>query len=241
MAGHSKWANIRHRKERMDNKRGKVFSRLVKEIFVAAKLGGEDPASNPRLRLALQKAKEANLPKDNIEKAIQRGVGKLDGATYQEVRYEGHGPSGIAVIVDCLTDNRNRTTAEVRHAFSKHGGTLGSDGSVAYMFDRVGQLIYPPQENSDAVVDKAIELGASDFTVEDNGSVEVLVDTENFHDVVQKMEEGGLAPDTAELIMRPNSNVPVDDDTASKVQNLLDALEDCDDTQNIYCNAQAGG
>ena len=238
MAGHSKWANIKHRKERMDNKRGKVFSRLVKEIYVAAKLGGDDMTSNPRLRLALQKAKDANLPKDNIDKAIKRGAGKLEGAAYQEIRYEGHGPAGTAIIVDCLTDNRNRTTAEVRHAFSKNGGALGTDGSVSYMFERIGQLVYPPLDDSDSVVDRAIELGAKDYTVEDDGSVEVLVGTDEFHDVLQKMEDGGAAPDTAEVIMRPNNNVSVDEKTAAKVRTLLDALEDCDDAQQIYSNAQ---
>lgn len=238
MAGHSKWANIRHRKERMDNKRGKAFSRLVKEIYVAAKLGGEEAASNPRLRLALQKAKEANLPKDNIEKAIKRGAGKLDGETYQEIRYEGHGPSGIAFIVDCLTDNRNRTTAAVRHAFSKHGGSLGTDGSVSYMFERVGQIVYAPREDGEKVADRAIELGASDITVEDDGSIEVLVGTEDFHEVLQQLEDGGLAPDSAEVVMRPSSSIEVDGESEPKVRNLLEALEECDDTQQVYSNAQ---
>ena len=237
MAGHSKWANIKHRKERMDSKRGKAFSRLVKEIYVAARQGGEDSASNPRLRLALRKAKEANLPKENIEKAIQRGTGKLNGAAFQEIRYEGHGPSGIAMIVDCLTDNRNRTTAEVRHAFSKHGGSLGSDGSVSYLFERVGQLLYAPRENGDAVIEKAIELEARDFNQEEDGSTEVLVSTEGFHEFLQKMEEGGFAPDSAEIVMRPASNMPVDESTAGKVRKLLNALEECGDTQQVYSNA----
>ena len=238
MAGHSKWANIKHRKERMDNKRGKIFSRLVKEIFVAAKLNGEDPGANPRLRLALQKAKEANLPKDNIDKAIRRGVGKLDGATYEEVRHEGYGPEGIAVIVDCLTDNRNRTTAEVRHAFTKYGGSLGTDGSVSYLFEWVGQLLYAPNLDTDILINKAIEAGARDFAVEEDDSVEIITDAATFHNVLQFMESNDVPPNAAELIMRSLTTQPLVNSASDKVRKLLEVLEDCDDTQHIYSNAQ---
>lgn len=236
MAGHSKWANIRHRKERVDNKRGKVFSRLVKEIFVATKLGGEDPSSNPRLRLALSKSKEANLPKDNIEKAIKRGTGQLEGTSYEEIRYEGYGPEGVAIIVDCLTDNRNRTTAGIRHAFARNGGNLGTDGSVSFMFERVGQLLYAPGHNTSTLVDSAIEAGAKDFAVEDDGSVEVLSEPGEFHGVLHLLETKH-PPDSAELIMRPQIPIALNDDQADKVRRLLDALEDCDDTQHVYSNA----
>ena len=237
MAGHSKWANIKHRKERMDNKRGKVFSRLVKEIVVASKLGGEDPATNPRLRLALQKARDGNLPKDNVEKAIMRGAGKLEGATYEEVRYEGHGPGGVALIVDCLTDNRNRTTAEIRHAFNKNNGSLGTDGSVTYMFERVGQLLYPPGGDGDAVVNAAIEAGASDYVVEEDGSVEVITDPNDFEHVMGQIDAAGQSPGTAEIVMRPSSSIPLGEGDWDRVGRLIDALEECDDTQQVYSNA----
>lgn len=237
MAGHSKWANIKHRKERVDNKRGKAFSRAVKEIYIAAKLGGEDAAANPRLRLALQKAREVNLPKDNIEKAIKRGAGKLDGSNYEEIRYEGYGADGLAIIVDCLTDNRNRTTSEVRHAFTKHGGNLGTEGSVAYMFERVGQFLYAPGCDPDQIVELAIEAGADDYAVEADGSVELVASAQDFEKVLAYLEER-QRPDTAEIIMRPQNSVSLEGDSGAKAKRLLDALEDCDDIQQVYSNAQ---
>lgn len=237
MAGHSKWANIKHRKERVDNKRGKAFSRAVKEIYIAAKLGGEDVGANPRLRLALQKAREVNLPKDNIEKAIKRGAGKLEGSNYEEIRYEGYGADGLAVIVDCLTDNRNRTTSEVRHAFTKHGGNLGTEGSVAYMFERVGQFLYAPGCDPDQIVELAIEAGADDYAVEADGSVELVASAQDFEQVLAYLEER-QRPDTAEIIMRPQNSVSLEGDSGAKARRLLDALEDCDDIQQVYSNAQ---
>ena len=238
MAGHSKWANIKHRKERVDNKRGKAFSRVVKEIYVSVKLGGPEPNSNPRLRLALQKAKEVNLPKANIDKAINKGSGKSDDATYEELRYEGYGPAGVAVIVDCLTDNKNRTTSEVRHAFTKNGGTLGTDGSVSYMFERVGQLLYAPGCDKEKIINLGIEAGASDFVEEEDGSVELVVDAGDFVKVLSYMEEKEASPDSAEVTMKAQTSISLADDAASKVQKLLDALDDCEDTQEIYSNAQ---
>ena len=240
MAGHSKWANIKHRKERVDNKRGKAFSRAVKEIYIAAKLGGEDAAANPRLRLALQKAREVNLPKDNIDKAIKRGTGKLEGSSYEEVRYEGYGPDGFAVIVDCLTDNRNRTTSEVRHAFSKHGGTLGTDGSVAYMFERVGQFLYAPGCDQDQVVELGVDAGAADYVIEDDGSVELLASPQDFEKIHAYLAER-QQPDAAEITMRPQSSVSLAGASGDKARRLLEALEDCDDTQQVYSNAQLLG
>lgn len=241
MAGHSKWANIKHRKERMDNKRGKEFSRLVKEIYVAARLGGDDPATNPRLRLALQKAKEGNLPKDNMDKAIARGAGKLEGVAYEEIRYEGYGPAGIALIVDCLSDNRNRTTSEVRHAFSKHGGTLGTDGSVAFMFERVGQLLFAPGCDVDKLVELAIEAGARDFVADADGSLEIVSDTDSFEAVIEALEGAKASPASAAIVMRANNIIEVSDEVGAKVQRLIEALENCDDTQQIYSNAQQLG
>ena len=237
MAGHSKWANIKHRKERVDNKRGKAFSRAVKEIAVAAQIGGPDPNANPRLRLALQKAKQINLPNDNIDKAIKRGSGQLQGVNYEEVRYEGYGPEGVAVIVDCLTDNRNRTLTEVRTAFTKNSGSLGTDGSVSYLFRRIGQIIYAPGCAQDAVAEAAIEAGAEDIVTEDDGSIEVLTESGSFHQVLEKLTEAGFASDAADMIMHPNSTVAVADKNAEKVRKMIGALENCDDTQHIHTNA----
>ncbi len=220
----------------MDNKRGKVFSRVVKEIYVATKLGGIDPTSNPRLRLALQKAKEVNLPKDNIDKAIKRGSGQLEGAIYEQIRYEGYGPDGVAVIVECVSDNRNRTTAEVRHAFSKHGGNLGTDGSVSFLFDRTGQILYAPTDNPELIVNAAIEAGAADFTIDSDGSVEILVAPDKFIEVVHDLQKDHPF-DSAELIMRPQNHLEIPTDQTDRVQRLLDALEDCEDTQEVYSNA----
>ena len=202
MAGHSKWANIQHRKGAQDKKRGKLFTKLIREITVAAKLGGGDPDANPRLRLAIDKAKAQSMPKDNIERAVKRGAGELDGNDYQEIRYEGYGPGGTAVMVDCLTDNRNRTVAEIRHAFSKFGGNLGADGSVNYLFNHVGQLVYPPGSDEDAVMEGAIEAGAEDVIVDDDGSIEVLTEPGDFESVRDAMLAAGLEPASAELTMR---------------------------------------
>ena len=237
MAGHSKWANIKHRKERVDNKRGKAFSRAVKEIAVAAQIGGPDPNANPRLRLALQKAKQINLPNDNIDKAIKRGSGQLQGVNYEEVRYEGYGPEGVAVIVDCLTDNRNRTLTEVRTAFTKNSGSLGTDGSVSYLFRRIGQIIYAPGCAQDAVAEAAIEAGAEDIVTEDDGSIEVLTESGSFHQILEKLTAAGFASDAADMIMHPNSTVAVADKNAEKVRKMIGALENCDDTQHIHTNA----
>ena len=222
----------------MDNKRGKEFSRLVKEIYIATRLGGNDPTANPRLRLALQKAKVGNLPKDNIDKAIARGAGKLDGAAYEEIRYEGYGPDGIALIVECLTDNRNRTTSEVRHAFSKHGGALGTDGSVSFMFERVGQFLFAPGCDVDKLVNLAIEAGARDYVSADDGSLEIISGTDSFEAVIEALEEENVEPDSAEMVMRPQSSVEVDSELGGKIRRLIDTLESCDDTQKIYSNAQ---
>ena len=237
MAGHSKWANIKHRKERMDNKRGQVFSRIVKEIYVAAKLSGTEPSSNPRLRLALQKAKDANLPKDNIDKALKRGSGQLEGAVYEQIRYEGYGPNGVAVIIDCVTDNRNRTTADIRYAFNKNNGSLGTDGSVVFLFDRVGQFLYSPSDNPDAIINSAIEAGVDDFSVEADGSVEILSSADKFLEVMQKLKDA-YPPDAADLIMRAQNPVLITDKQVIPIRKLLDALEDCEDTQEVYTNAQ---
>ena len=237
MAGHSKWANIQHRKGAQDKKRGKLFTKLIREITVAAKMGGGDADANPRLRLAIDKAKSQSMPKDNIERAVKRGAGELDGEEFFEIRYEGYGPGGTAVMVDCLTDNRNRTVAEVRHAFSKFGGNLGADGSVGYLFAHVGQLMYPPGSDEDAIMEAAIEAGAEDVVVDTDGSIEVLTDPGDYEDVVKKMRKAGHKPDSAELTMRAATNSTLDVDTASSMVKMLEMLEDLDDVQNVYSNA----
>jgi len=237
MAGHSKWANIQHRKGAQDKKRGKLFTKLIREITVAAKMGGGDADANPRLRLAIDKAKAQSMPKDNIERAVKRGAGELDGEEFFEIRYEGYGPGGTAVMVDCLTDNRNRTVAEVRHAFSKFGGNLGADGSVGYLFAHVGQLMYPPGSDEDAIMEAAIEAGAEDVVVDTDGSIEVLTDPGDYEDVVKKMRKAGHKPDSAELTMRAATNSTLDVDTASSMVKMLEMLEDLDDVQNVYSNA----
>ena len=237
MAGHSKWANIKFRKERVDAKKGKAFSRAVKEIAVAARTGGGDPNSNPRLRLALAKGKEINLPRDNIDKAIKRGTGQLEGAKFEEIRYEGYGPEAVALIVDCLTDNRNRAAAEVRRLFNSTGGNLGTDGSVSYLFDRVGQYIYAPDCDCEATAMAAIEFGASDYEVESDGSMEVIAPPELFHEVLTMLEKKGLAPTTAALVLRPQIYTPIPEARASKIRKLLDLLEENDDVKEVYCNA----
>ena len=237
MAGHSKWANIQHRKGRQDARRGKLFTRLIKEITVAARLGGSDPGTNPRLRLAMDKASDANMPKDTVNKAIQRGAGGLEGANYEEIRYEGYGIGGAAVIVDCLTDNRTRTVAEVRHAFSKNGGNLGTDGSVAYLFRHCGQFLFAPGTSEDRVMEAAIDAGAEDVASDDEGGVEVVCAPGDFPAVRQALEAAGLKAEVAEVTMKPLSETELAGDDAARMQKLLDALENLDDVQQVYTNA----
>ena len=237
MAGHSKWANIQHRKKAQDARRGKLFTRLIREIVVAAKAGGSDLDSNPALRTAVDKAKSQSVPKDPIDRAIKRGAGELDGSDYEEIRYEGYGPAGIAFIVDCLSDNRNRTVAEVRHAFSKLGGNLGQTGSVAYMFSSVGVLLYSPQHDEDTIMEAAIDAGAEDVIVDEDGSIEVLTTAEDYVRVKQSMTEAGLEPDESDLTMRAASNTALELEDAGKVLRLVDMLESSDDVQEVYYNA----
>ena len=237
MAGHSKWANIQHRKGAQDKKRGKLFTKLIREITIAARIGGGDIAANPRLRLAVDKAKSQSMPKDNIDRAIRRGSGELEGAEYQEVRYEGYGPGGTAVMVDCMTDNRNRTVADVRHAFAKFGGNLGADGSVSYLFNHVGLLNFPAGSDEDAIMEAAIEAGAEDVIVDEDTSVEVLTEPGDFEGVRDAMRAAGIEADNAELTMRASTNALLDADAASSMVRLLEALEDIDDVQNVYSNA----
>jgi len=240
MAGHSRWANVKHRKERADAKRGKIFTRLIKEISVAARLGGGDPSGNPRLRLAIDKAKEQNLPGDNIQRAIGRGTGTLDGAAYEEVRYEGYGVSGAAVMVDCLTDNRTRTVAEVRHAFTKNGGNLGSDGSVAYLFRHCGQFVFAPGTSEEQVMEAALEAGADDVLANDDGSIEVVCAPGEFERVRAGLERSGLKPALAEITMKAAAENALAGEEAAKMRRLLDALENLDDVQEVYTNAALG-
>ncbi len=237
MAGHSKWANIQHRKGAQDKKRGKLFTKLIREVTVAARMGGGELDSNPRLRLAVDRARAQSLPKDNIERAIKRGSGEIDDANYQEIRYEGYGPGGTAVIVDCLTDNRNRTVADVRHAFAKCGGNLGADGSVAYLFNHVGQLFYPPGSSDETIMEAAIEAGAEDVLVDDDGSVEVLTDPADYEYVTGAMRRAGLEPAEALLTMRASTSASLDADAASSMVKMLEMLEDLDDVQQVYSNA----
>jgi YebC/PmpR family DNA-binding regulatory protein len=237
MAGHSKWANIQHRKNRQDEKRGKLFTRLIKEITVAAKLGGADQAINPRLRLAMDKASDANMPKDTVQRAIQKGVGGLDGANYEEIRYEGYGIGGAAVIVDCLTDNRTRTVAEVRHAFSKNGGNLGTDGSVAFQFRHCGQFLFAPGTSEDRVMEVAIEAGADDVSSDDEGGVEVNCTPADYRQVRSALERAGLKAEVAEITMKPLNETELAGEDAARMQKLLDALENLDDVQQVYTNA----
>ena len=237
MAGHSKWANIQHRKGRQDEKRGRIFTRVIKEITVAAKLGGGDPAINPRLRLAMDKASDANMPKDKVTDAIKRGTGQLDGVEYEEIRYEGYGIAGAAVIVDCMTDNRTRTVAEVRHAFSKHGGNLGTDGSVAFMFKHCGQFIFAPGASENQIMEVALEAGAEDVVTDDDGAIEVICTPSEFQSVKHALENAGLKPDVAEITMRPDTQSELSGEDGTKMQKLLDALESLDDVQEVYTNA----
>ncbi len=237
MAGHSKWANIQHRKNTQDAKRGKLFTRLIREITVAARMSGGDPSANPRLRLAMDKALTANMPRDTIDRAIKRGTGSLEGVEYEEIRYEGYGPGGVAVMVDAVNDNRNRTVAEVRHAFSKCGGNLGTTGSVAFQFAEQGVLSYPMGSDEDRIMEMAIEAGADDVVTNDDGSVDVLIEPAVFQQVQEAMIAAGLEPETAEVTQRASSNITLGFEDAQKMVKLLDLLEDLDDTQNVYSNA----
>ena len=237
MAGHSKWANIQHRKGAQDARRGKLFTKLIREITVSARAGGDDPANNPRLRAAMDKALTANMSKDTIDRAIKKGVGANDGDNYDEIRYEGYGPGGVAVMVDCLTDNRVRTVADVRHAFSKSGGNLGTDGSVAYIFTKTGIISYGSNINEDALMEVAMESGAKDILNNEDGSIDVVVETDQFNVARQALIDAGFVPDNAEVTMRASTTVELSADDALKMIRLLERLEDLDDVQNVYSNA----
>ena len=237
MAGHSKWANIQHRKKAVDAKRGKIFTRINRELSVAARVGGSDPDANPRLRLAIEKAHAANMAKDTIERTIKKATGELEGVSYEEIRYEGYAQGGVAVMIECLSDNRNRTVSEVRHAFSKHGGNLGTDGSVSYLFSKIGVLNFAPGTSEDEVMEVAVETGADDIVVGEDGSIEVLTSPETFPALVTAMETAGVTPANAEVTMRASIEVELDVETGQKVLTFLDILEDLDDTQAVYSNA----
>lgn len=237
MAGHSKWANIKHKKAAQDARRGKIFTRLIKEITVAARLGGGDPGSNPRLRLAMDKAFGHNMPKDNVERAIKRGCGELEGVNYEEIRYEGYGVSGAAVMVDCMTDNRTRTVADVRHAFTKHGGNLGTDGSVSYLFTHCGQLLFAPGIDEAQLLEVALNAGAEDVIDNDDGSLEVITSPDTFVAVRDELDKAGFKAELAEVTWKPENEVLLQGDDAIRMQKLLDALEDIDDVQDVYTTA----
>ena len=237
MAGHSKWANIQHRKGKQDAKRGKIFTRLIKEITVAARMGGGDPGANPRLRLAIEKARENNMPKDTVENAIKRGSGQLEGVNYEELRYEGYGINGAAEMVGCMTDNKTRTVAEVRHAFTKNGGNLGTDGSVAFLFKHCGQMIFAPGTDENGLMEVALDAGAEDISTNDDGSIEVITAPNDFVNVKQTLEAAGYKPELAEVTMKPANEVVFAGDDAAKMQKLLDALENLDDVQEVYTTA----
>ena len=237
MAGHSKWANIKHRKAATDAKRGKIFTRLIKEITVAARLGGADASMNPRLRLAIDKATAQNMPKDTIERAAKRGAGDLEGVNYEEIRYEGYGINGAAVIVDCMTDNRTRTVADVRHAFSKYGGNLGTDGSVAFLFRHCGQLVFAPGTDENKLMEAALDAGADDVVANDDGSLEVITGPYDFVAVKDALAKSGLVPELAEVTMKPSTEVEMAGDDAVRMQKLIDALESLDDVQEVYTSA----
>jgi len=238
MAGHSKWANIQHRKGRQDEKRGKAWTRVIREIMVAARLGGGDPGSNPRLRLAIEKAKAVNLPVDTVKRNIDKATGNLEGVNYEEIRYEGYGIGGAAIIVDCMTDNRVRTVAEVRHAFSKYGGNLGTEGSVAFQFKHVGQFVFAPGLSEDKVMEVALEAGADDVITDDDGAIEVLCAPSEFEAVKEALEKAGLKPDMAEVTMRAENTIALSGEDAQRMQKLLDVIEDLDDVQEVYHNAE---
>jgi YebC/PmpR family DNA-binding regulatory protein len=238
VAGHSKWANIQHRKGRQDDKRGKIWTRVIREIMVAARLGGGDLDTNPRLRLAVEKAKAANLAADTVKRNIDKATGNLEGVSYEEVRYEGYGIGGAAILVDCMTDNKVRTVAEVRHAFSKHGGNMGTEGSVVFQFKHCGQLIFAPGTNEDKVMEVALEAGADDVITHDDGAIEVLTPYTDFETVRIALEAARLTPEVAEVTMRADNTIELTGDDARKMQKLLDVLEDLDDTQAVYHNAE---
>ncbi len=237
MAGHSKWANIQHRKGRQDAKRGKIFTKIIKEITVAARLGGGDANMNPRLRAAVAEAKEENMPADNITRAIKKGTGELEGVNYEEIRYEGYGINGAAIIIDCLTDNKQRAVMDVRHALSKYGGNLGTDGSVVFMFKHCGQLVYEPGLSEDKVMEVALEAGAEDIVTDEDGSIEVITPPNDFIAVKEAMEAAGLKAVVAEVIMKPNMETIFTGEDAVKMQKILDALDDLDDVQDVYTTA----
>ena len=237
MAGHSKWANIQHRKGKQDAKRGKIFTRLIKEITVAARLGDSDPGSNPRLRLAIDKAYANNMPKENVERAIKRGTGELEGVNYEEVRYEGYGIGGAALMIDCMTDNKTRTVADVRHALTKNGGNLGTDGSVAFLFKHCGQLVFAPGTSEDKLMEAALEAGAEDVVTNDDGSLEVITGPHDFSTVKAALEKAGLKPDLAEVTMKATVENELKGDDAVRMQKLIDALEAVDDVQEVYTTA----
>jgi YebC/PmpR family DNA-binding regulatory protein len=236
MAGHSKWANIKHKKAATDAKRGKVWTRLIKEITVGARMGGEDISTNPRLRLAVEKAADANMPKENVTRAIQRGAGTLEGASYEEVRYEGYGVGGAAVVVDCMTDNRVRTVAEVRNAFNKNGGNMGNEGSVAFLFTHCGQMYFAPGTNEDALMEAALEAGADDVTTDDEGGIEVLTPPHDLSMVKDALLKAGFKSEMAEVVMKPQTETMIAGDDAVKMQKLIDALENLDDVQEVFTN-----
>ncbi|SHN21445.1 YebC/PmpR family DNA-binding transcriptional regulator [Rhizobacter sp. OV335] len=237
MAGHSKWANIQHRKGRQDEKRGKIWTRVIREIMVAARQGGGDVKENPRLRLAVEKAKAANMPADTVKKNIDKATGNLEGVSYEEIRYEGYGIGGAAVIVDCMTDNRVRTVAEIRHAFSKYGGNLGTEGSVAFQFKHCGQFVFAPGASEDKVMEVALEAGAEDVVTDDDGAIEVLCTPADFEAVKAALEGAGLKPDVAEVTMRAENTIELSGEDAQRMQKLLDVIEDLDDTQDVFHNA----
>jgi YebC/PmpR family DNA-binding regulatory protein len=237
MAGHSRWANVKHRKERADAKRGKIFTRLIREITVAARLGGGDPGGNPRLRLAIDKARAENLPNDNIQRAVQRGAGELEGAAYEEIRYEGYGPGGAAIMVDCMTDNRTRTVAEVRHAFTRNGGNLGADGSVAYLFKHVGQFIFAPGTSEDRVMEAGLDAGAEDVVKNDDDSVELICAPADFLAVKAALEKAKLKPELTEITWKPTNEATLAREQQGRMRSLVDALENLDDVQNVYTTA----
>lgn len=238
MAGHSKWANIKHRKARQDAKKGKIFTKLIRELTIAARLGGGDPADNPRLRAAVDKALTSNMTRDTIDRAIARGAGTNEADNMEELTYEGYAPGGVAILVEAMTDNRNRTVAEVRHAFSKRGGNLGTDGSVAYLFTRTGQIMFEPGADEDRVMEVALEAGADDVVVNDDGSIEVLTPWETVGKVRDAMVAAGLKPENSDITMLASLQVPLDKDGAETLLGLVDALEDLDDVQNVYTNAE---
>ena len=236
MAGHSKWANIQHRKKAQDNKRGKLFTRLIREITVASRMGGSDTDANPRLRLAIDKALGGNMPKDTIERAVKKGAGELDDVQYEEITYEGYGTGGVAIMIETMTDNRNRTVAEVRHAFTKHGGNMGADGSVAYMFNKIGVLSYGADVDEDKLMEEALEAGADDVVTDEDGSTEIITSEETFVDVKEAMVAAGLEPEMAEVTMRADNEITLDAEQGGKLLKMLDVIEELDDVQNVYNN-----